>query len=270
MDRTVSRLAVRALAWAAVPVLLVAGCSSDTGGSGTPDEQAPAPAPSQPAKYTGLPDPCSTVGADTVGEVVPEADQEGGQALNSKDTTSSGTCLWNGLDGYQFRSLTVSLKRFDSDTALGHGDERAADYLRQQVAEITGDEENSEVEDAPWGGAGDEAHTLAYTVTKSGDDDEDGQEYRQHRVVARTANVVVTVDYSGAGFEDAKTPGAEDIQEAAEAVAEEAVAAVDATAPTGEDGGETDGEDAEDAEDPDGEEADARRGEDTEGAGTDS
>ena len=44
--------------------------------------------------------------------------------------------------------------------------------------------------------------------------------------MARSANVVVTVDYAGAGFESGKTPGADDLKKNAEKAAKEALASL--------------------------------------------
>jgi hypothetical protein len=244
MDRTASRRtsrsAVRALALAALPVLLMAACSS----SSDPEEdtaddeprQTTEPTP-EPVRFAELPEPCATLGEDTVGEVVPEADPAAGETLTSTDTGASVACLWTGLDEYQFRSLTVALHRFDSNLTAGSGDERAETYLRQRAEEITGDEANQDVESAELAEIGDQALTLGYAAVK---EDEDGneQEYQQQRVVARLDNVVVTVDYSGTGFEGDDMPDADTVREAAETAAREAVTAMDATAEAGE-GGES-------------------------------
>ncbi|RKN41856.1 DUF3558 domain-containing protein [Streptomyces hoynatensis] len=246
VSRRAPRRALRALALAAVPVLLAAGCSSGSDGEEPADDQpSPSASPTpEPVRFAELPEPCATVSGDTISDVVPEADPEHGDKLDSPDPATSAACLWSGLDDYQFRSLTVSLRRFDSDLSVGSGDERAVGYVREMVEEITSDEDNKDVETAALAGTGDEATSIAYHVKKAAGEDE--EEYRQHRVVARTANVVVTVDYSGAGFEGDDTPGAGGMKEAAEAVAEEVVAAVNATAeePGGAEGGADEGADA--------------------------
>jgi hypothetical protein len=228
MHRNTMRTAVRTLACAAVPMLLAAGCSSDSGGddSAKPSPSAstasPTPSPA-PVRFTTLPDPCKTLSKGTIGDVVPEAEKDG-KNLGSKDADGYGTCLWSGLDDYQYRALTVSLKRFDSDLTLGSGDERAAEYAGQQVAAVSQDEENKKVKDAPLDGVGDQATSIAFETEKK--DGKKTEEYREQRVVAITGNVVVTVDYEGAGFETGRTPSAGDIREGAEKAAKEAVKAV--------------------------------------------
>lgn len=235
MDRrTAPRTAVaaRVMALATVPVLLVAGCSgSDSGDDGSASEQRPrttAPPEPEPVRFTTLPEPCSLLDEDTIEEVVPNADPQSGETLSSSDTSTSGACLWSGLDDYDFRSLTVSLRRFESDPAIGSGDERAEEYRTRLVEEITGDDANEDVSEEQLAETGDAATSISYRVTREDDDEE--EEYQQQRVVVRTGNVVVTVDYSGAGFEEADTPGARGVREAAETAAREAVSAVDASA----------------------------------------
>ncbi|MDT0321086.1 DUF3558 domain-containing protein [Streptomyces millisiae] len=238
MDRTASRrpasrLAVRALALAALPVLLVTGCSSssDSSDDATQDNEPQSVAPTpEPVRFEGLPEPCETISQDTIGEVVPQADPEAGETLSSSDTATSAACLWSGLDDFQFRSLTVALRRFDSDLSLGSGDERATEYLQQMVDEVTGDDANRDVESAELAETGDAATSVAYSVTKTGDGEDDEQDYRQQRVVSRVGNVVLTLDYSGAGFEGDDMPSADSVREAAETAAREAAAAVDASA----------------------------------------
>ncbi|GAB3124076.1 hypothetical protein GCM10027160_45100 [Streptomyces calidiresistens] len=260
----------RLLACALVPALLLTACSSSDGGAGegasAPDTAPTAEATPEPARFTGLPNPCRTLEEETVEEVVPGASDTAGEELESPDTAANATCLWSGIDEYDFRSLSVSLRRFDSDPSLGSGEERAARYLADRAAEVENDEGLEDVSaDEPGEGEGwgDEARSFSFAVDTTTGDDET-RPSRQQRVVVRTANVVVTVDLTGIDFDNDDPPSAEDITEAAERVAREAVAAVEANAPTAEeDGAEagaedgdgdetTDAEDEEDAEDGEG------------------
>ncbi|WP_130799331.1 DUF3558 domain-containing protein [Streptomyces otsuchiensis] len=241
MDRNVSPLgshlrgAGTVLAAAVASALLLTGCSSDSGDGGDTGDDAPASEEQAPeaVRFTELPNACETVEGATIEEVVPEASDEKGEELPSADVTSTNACLWSGLDGYDFRSLTVTLKRFDSDAALGAGDSRAETFLQAQGAEITDDETNEDIVDSRPEDLGDEAVSLAFTAEKASGDT--SREFRQHRVVVRTANVVVTVDYAGAGFEDAELPEASAIQEGAERIASDAVAHLDALPDAGDD-----------------------------------
>jgi hypothetical protein len=217
----------RTLACAAVaaPVLLLTGCSS----GGGPDQQAtdgPSPTASAGAeavKFEKLPDPCGTVGEKTVEDLVPGARSTKGKGLTSSDTNSYGACLWSGGHGKNdadYRALTVSLKRYDSDASLGSGDEQAERYFGQEV-EASGRAEDGKAPSAqPVEGVGTRASGIAWTTEK------EDEEYRVHRVVVLVDNVVATVDHEGAGFGDADLPGAADLKKDAEKAAKEVVSAL--------------------------------------------
>ncbi|MQS07921.1 hypothetical protein [Streptomyces alkaliphilus] len=258
----------RLLACALVPALLLTACSSsddDGEGAAAPDAVPSAEATLEPVRFTGLPNPCRTLEEETVEEVVPGASDTAGEELESPDTAANATCLWSGIDEYDFRSLSVSLRRFETDPSLGSGEERAARYLADRAAEVETDEGLEDVSAGEPGeedGWGDEARSFSYTVDTTTGDDET-RPSRQQRVVVRTANVVVTVDLTGIDFDNDDPPSAEAITEAAERVAREAVAAVEANAPTSEEDGAEAGDEGSDAED--GTDEDAENTEDTEG-----
>ncbi|MEU1309845.1 hypothetical protein ABZ419_13250 [Streptomyces cinnamoneus] len=232
--RTAPRLA-RILACAAVPVMLVAtGCSSD-GDSGSKKESGkpttaatPSSAPSaKAAKYAKLPEVCKTVDEKTIEKLVPKAEKKEGKALNTSDTNDTASCFWSGLNDadvkdLQFRSLTVSLKRFAADPTLGSGEKRAEAFAAQQATKATSqdgaDPKAAKTEKVD--GIGDGASVVS-TETKK-----DDNAFKNQTVVARTANVVVTVKYSGAGYEGAKSPNADDMKNGAQDVAKEVVGAV--------------------------------------------
>lgn len=229
MHRTAPRLA-RILACAAVPVMLVAGCSSDSGSdsdakpsaestkSATPTASRTPTVP--PAKYAKLPQACESLSKKTVEKLVPEADPKKGKLLPSSGDNEAGSCLWSGLgDGYQYRLLTVSYKRFDSEATLGSGDQRAEKFATEQVgkAQVADGAKDAKTGDAAIG----DAATTVQTKTKK-----DKEDFRNQTVVVRTANVVVTVEYDGAGYEDGDTPDAKKLMGQAEDVAKEAVESV--------------------------------------------
>ncbi|SFC28143.1 hypothetical protein [Streptomyces aidingensis] len=239
MDRTAStpgrsRRARRALAWAIAPALMIGACSSPPEDNDSPKPSASATPAPEPVRFSTLPNPCRTVSEETAERVVPGTENPAGEELSSADTTRSGACLWTGLkenkeeQTYHFRSLTLSLKRFDSEPSLGSGDDRASLYLQDQVAEIMEDEANTGAKPAELAETGDEAVTIAYSVKKK--DGEETNEYRQQRVVARTGNAVLTVDLYGAGMQETKPPSAESVKKSAELVIDEALAALDAEA----------------------------------------
>ncbi|MGW7351876.1 DUF3558 family protein [Streptomyces sp. NPDC054784] len=229
MHRFDTRLARKiACAAVAVPVLLLAGCSSDdSGGDEGGGDESKAPTPSKsasaaPVKFKQLPDPCKTLPKGTVEDVVPGADDKG-KNLASTDTESYGSCLWSGGSGKNdadYRALTVSLKRYESGASLGSGDTQAGRFLKQEAGAVSGDEDNKKAKESPVSGIGQEGVSIGYETKKK------DQEYRVNRTVVRTYNVVVTVDYEGTGFEGADLPSADELKKSGEKIAREAVSAV--------------------------------------------
>ncbi|MFJ8887935.1 DUF3558 domain-containing protein [Streptomyces sp. NPDC102402] len=232
MHRSAPRLS-RILACAAVPVMLVvAGCSSDSGdakdsGSSSAPSTKKAEPTVEPAKFSALPDACSSISKKTIEDLVPKAKTKGGTPDKSSDTESRGGCAWNGLDdngvkGSQYRWLDVGFTRFESDQSLGSGAKRATDEYTKQVAKAQATEGAEKPSAKPATGLGEQATSVTYGLSKSDED------FEYARIVARTGNVVVSVTYNGAGFAGAKTPSAADILKGAQKAAEEAVSAVGA------------------------------------------
>ncbi|WP_370665838.1 DUF3558 family protein [Streptomyces sp. IBSBF 2507] len=218
---------------AAVPVMLVAaGCSSDSGSDDGKDKAAEesaasksaSPSPTvQAAAFRELPEPCSAVTKKTLDDLVPKADS--GKEGASNDTALRASCSWdslddNGVKGSQFRWLSVSMLRFESDVTRGEGDKLAGDYYQKQLKDAQGAEGAKSVKTAPVSGTGDEASVVRYDLKKK-----EGT-FKQQTVVARVENVVVTVDFNGAGLAGDKTPDADDLVKDAQKAAKEAVAAV--------------------------------------------
>ncbi|MFD4574689.1 DUF3558 domain-containing protein [Streptomyces sp. NPDC058417] len=229
------------VAMAAVPVMLVAaGCSSDSGsgsdgGSGTPDAaarqdggastgSAPSAAPTvQAAAYATLPEGCGVLAKKTLTELVPKASGKGKEGTSS-DTAARASCSWssldnNGVKGSQFRWLNVSLVRFESDAASS-GEQQAREYFGKQVQDALAATGATAVKSAPLAATGDQATTVRYDLKKK-----EGA-FKQQTVVSRVENVVVSVDYNGAGLAGDKTPDADALVKAAEKAAKETVAAV--------------------------------------------
>ncbi|MGX1841322.1 DUF3558 family protein [Streptomyces diastaticus] len=265
MHRPAQRL-TRILACAAVPVILVAsGCSSDDS-SGAEDAQkdrsassAAASAPAvEKAAYGTLPEACDTLSEKTLKDLVPEAKSLKGKTGKSDDTSSRATCSWNsldnkGVDGSQFRWLHVSLMRFDSDEALGSGEQRAEKYYAKQLADAKATEDAKEVAAEPVAGTGDAATMVSYELKKK-----EGT-FRQQSLVTRVENVVVTVDYNGAGLAGQSSPKTKTLVEGATKAGQEAVEAVtEANAEGAKDSGKKSGKDADgkDSGDNDGQGAD--------------
>jgi hypothetical protein len=232
-DQRAKRLTRALVCAAAVPVMLVAaGCSSDSGSDDGKDEAAQKPAASESAKpsptvqaaaYGKLPEPCSVLAKKTLEELVPKADD--GKEGASNDTAMRGGCSWdslddNGVKGSQFRWLSVSMLRFESDQTRGAGDKLARDYYTKQLQDAQSTENAKSVKTTPVSRTGDEAAIVSYDLKKK-----EGT-FKQQTVVARVENVVVTVDYNGAGLAGDETPDAGDLGKDAQKAAKEAVAAV--------------------------------------------
>ncbi|MBC2863926.1 DUF3558 domain-containing protein [Streptomyces mexicanus] len=234
---------------AAVPVLLLAAaCSSgsDSGsGDGAKETQAgkaevsasPSASPTvQAARYAKLPEACKVLSGRTLDDLVPKADEAGKEGTSS-DVSQRASCSWDslqnrGVKGSQFRWLNVSLLRFTSDQTRGTGERQAQEFYRKQVQDAQSVDGAKNTKAEPVSGTGDEATAVRYDLKKK-----EGA-FKQQTVVARVANVVVTVDYNGAGLAGDKTPDADDLMKSAEKAAEEAVTAVakangDSTAASG-------------------------------------
>ncbi|MFI5680707.1 DUF3558 family protein [Streptomyces cellulosae] len=244
-DRRAKSLSRVLVCAAAVPVMLiVAGCSSDSGsddaGSGSGSNSgsssssssggtSPSASPSptvQAAAYKALPKPCAVLSKKSLGELVPEGTKSGKEGTTD-DTAARASCSWssldnNGVKGSQFRWLNVSLLRFESDTSRGSGDKQAQAYYAKQIQDAQSAEGAKNAKSSPLAGAGDEATTVTYDLKKK-----EGA-FKQQTVVARVENVVVTVDYNGAGLAGEKTPSTQSLTKLAEKAAKESVAAVSA------------------------------------------
>ncbi|MFF5506010.1 DUF3558 domain-containing protein [Streptomyces roseolus] len=240
MQRSAPRL-TRILAAAAVPVMLVvAGCSSDSGSDGdgaakkggekataTASASAtPSPTPTvEPAKFAKLPTACKAIAAKTTAALVPKAKNENGTAVASTDLAHRSGCSWNGLEdkgvkGSQYRWLDVSFYRYDSEVSLGSGQARAQENFAKELGKIQGTTGAKTMSTVPVTGIGDEAKMVTYTVNKTGED------FPYASIVARTGNVLVLLSYNGAGYAGAPVPRAGTIVEGATKAAKEAVASV--------------------------------------------
>jgi hypothetical protein len=178
----------------------------------------------KPAAYATLPAPCSVFSKKTLGELVPKGlkSAKSGKSDDAKDRSS---CSWNSLDnkgvkGSQFRWLNVSLLRFDSDATRGEGNQLAQAYYDKQAKEAQTVTGATGARSEPVSGIGDASTAVRYDLKKK-----EGA-FKQQTVVARVENVVVTIDYNGAGLAGDKTPSADTLTKAAEKAVKEAVAAV--------------------------------------------
>lgn len=237
MHRSASRL-TRVLACAAVPVILtVAGCSSDSGKESTAkgDKKSGSSASAKPgekakkpelekAAFSALPDPCKALQTGTIDTLVPEAKDKNGTATKSNDLASRASCSWNGLDedglkGSQYRWLSLSFFRTDSHASLGNANKRAEEQYGKQVEAAKGTEGAQNVKAEPAEGLGDQGTSVVYSVKKDVD-------FLNTTIVARTQNVVITLDYNGAAYEGAGAPDQAKLLQDALTAAKEAVASV--------------------------------------------
>ncbi|MER6385071.1 DUF3558 domain-containing protein [Streptomyces sp. NPDC001250] len=223
---------------AAVPaVLITAACSSgsgdskDKGGdsssrqsaSGGTGSSATASPSVQAAAYKKLPDACAVLSKQTLSDLVPNGTS--GKKGSSDDPSSRASCSWssldnNGVKGSQFRWLNVSLLRFDSDSTRGSGEAQAHTNFGQQVKDAGAVDGAKNSKEIPLSGTGSEATAVRYDLQKK-----EGL-FKQQTVVARVENVVVTLDYNGAGLAGEKTPDADDLTKSAEQAIKEALGAV--------------------------------------------
>ncbi|MGW1170269.1 DUF3558 domain-containing protein [Streptomyces sp. NPDC002550] len=221
---------------AAVPaVLITAACSSGSGdskGTGSGAQQSAgggaqssaSVSPSvQAAAYQKLPGACAVLSQKTLTDLVPKGTS--GKKGGSDDPSLRGSCSWssldnNGVKGSQFRWLNVSLLRFDADATRGAGDTQAHTYFAQQVKDAESVAGAKNTKEVPLSGTGAEATAVRYDLQKK-----EGL-FKQQTVVARVENVVVTLDYNGAGLAGEQTPDADELTKAAERAVKEAVGAV--------------------------------------------
>ncbi|MFS8204785.1 DUF3558 family protein [Streptomyces sp. CWNU-52B] len=236
---------------AAVPVMLVAsGCSSDSGDGSGDDAKKDSGASASPsateagtvvkeATYAKLPEPCEVFSSKTLKELVPEGAKSGKEG-KSDNTSTRGNCSWDSLDnkgvkGSQFRWLNVSLLRFESDQTRGTGEKLAAEYYTKHAEDARSVEDAKNAESKPVSGTGDEATLVTYDLKKK-----EGT-FRQQTLVTRVENVVMTIDYNGAGLAGDDSPKAADLSKAAQKAAKEAVESVVAANDGGGDGAGGDG-----------------------------
>ncbi|GAA3187053.1 MULTISPECIES: DUF3558 family protein [Streptomyces] len=232
MHRSSKRLA-SILACAAVPVMLVAGCSesgskdaADASDSAAPASSAAKPSPSlAPAKYAKLPDPCTVFANGTLKQLLPKPKNDAGEKGKTSDPNASATCSWyssksEGVDGSQFRWLDVSFKRYDSEAAVNAtGEKRAEQFYAKQVDLAKATKDATKVKSGAVDGVGDAATWVTYNLKSKGND------YRNQTVVVRADNIVVTLNYNGAGLAGGDTPDSSDLLKDAEKAVKEAVEA---------------------------------------------
>lgn len=221
---------------AVVPVMLLAvGCSSGSDSDSASGDQTPAGANEAStksatpevveAKYASLPDACEVFSDKTLKSLVPEG-VKSGKAINAAEENVTGDCRWisldnNGVDGSQYRWLSVSLHLLASDAANGPGADRAAKAFESKLTAAKAVDGAKKIRTEPVTGVGDQATAVLYDLKK----DEDT--FKQQTLVVRTENVVITLDYNGAGLAGEKSPDAAALLKSAKSAAKEAVEAIE-------------------------------------------
>lgn len=279
-----------ALVAALTGILSACTGSSDSGGDGgetQPGGTSASEAPAAPGKYRTLPEPCGEVSLDTLEEMLPGAEPDGGddgsgssaspspyegEASVTYDTDRRVGCTWQSATSLGSRHLTVDFERVVSyDPAVS--DDEQTDQLYAERAQKAGvdpsadpteteDSEDSEDTETPGGGeepggatpdggkntgespgadpsgspsdapsdspSVDEA-LPSRTLDGIGDaaflDDElvsskSGRAtHRDIKLVFRTANVLVTVEYTQSVADERRTPDSAELQEQAQELA---------------------------------------------------
>ncbi|MFJ4001932.1 hypothetical protein ACIPWL_00460 [Streptomyces sp. NPDC090023] len=177
------------------------GSQASTGASAAPATSSAAPATKT---YDAAPTPCTGVPVATVKSLVPGA-KTAGKEIPSTDSTLRRTCSWNALKGYDYRWLDVSYEVAATDDA-------AEKEYQQRVTEKSGG--------GPVPGLGDGGYSVVNLTT------EDKQQTREGVVLARVANALVVVTYSGSDFESKKAPDTATINKGAIKAAKDAVASL--------------------------------------------
>jgi hypothetical protein len=187
------------------------------------------------AAYGKLPEACTVLSKKTLESLVPEG-VKSGKPINDGEPDVSGDCRWtsldnNGMKGSQYRWLSVSLLLLESDASRGAGDERAREQYEKKASEAQAVAGAKNLTSEQMTGTGDQATVVRYDLKKK-----EGT-FRQQTVVARVENVVITLDYNGAGLAGEKAPDGAALAKKAKAAAKEVVAAVTAANGEGTDAG---------------------------------
>jgi hypothetical protein len=214
-------------------MLVAAGCSSDTEAkpdakqSASSDKPSAKPSPSvEPAAYKKLPKACDALGKKTLEDLVPKG-LKTEKAGRTDDAGTRASCTWNSLDdngvkGSQYRWLSVSLLRFDSDPVRGAAADQAKKQYETSIEDARNTADAKKVADKPVKGLGEDATLVTYDLKKK-----EGL-FKQQTVVVLVENAVVTLDYNGAGLAGEDAPSAKKLSERAVDAAKEAVGKVTA------------------------------------------
>ena len=140
-------------------------------------------------KFKELPDACKTLSKDTVKKLDAEDGERVAASASAPATPRSpGSCLWSGLDKFDYRQLTVSLKRFESDASRGSATSCAGAFSASRRDALKSDKANKDLKSGRSSGIGDQATTISYkTEKKDGKDSENFTRGARHRPHAPTS-----------------------------------------------------------------------------------
>ena len=193
----------------------------------TPQRKASSPSPTvAAAKFKKLPNPCEAFSKDTVKKLLPKAKDASGRAGQVHRQRRARHLLLEqlGRQGRRRHPVPLAGHRLPAlrlrAGPSATGEKRATDFYGKQVSDAKTTKGAKKVEDGRRpSGTGDEATAVTYDLKK------DGNDFKNTTVVARTSNIVVTLNYNGAGLAGGDTPKADDLLKKAQAAAKEAVAA---------------------------------------------
>ncbi len=208
-------------AGAIAPAALLAGCSLSSGAGAAPSATATA-SPTASVRYATLPDPCGAISRATLKSLVPGAKSLKGSEAGSGQPKLRGGCSWNGLHGYQYRYLDASFQRFDTLAGAAPADTQATTAYHAAVRTTAGaaQADKGKATTAPLPGLDGPATLIVWQAAKS------HASYHTATIVVRSANAVVTIDYTGAGLQGDHAPKTSDLRSGAEQAAKQALAAL--------------------------------------------
>ncbi len=226
----------------AASLVTLAGCSGSgdgNGGSGEPGVTASSGTASAPppGKYQTLPEACGSVSRATLRALLAASPNYAGDATLTYDTDRRVGCKWSGTAQGANRELVIDFERvvsydpevsdetraqqvFAGKAAAAHIPDHAPDPNDTAFA-VTGPSgapaTGSAGDTSPRrvGGIGDEAYLDDSVVTEG-----DGAQ-RQVTILFRTANVLVTVDFSQVSADKTTPPGSFELQLGAHGLAQE-------------------------------------------------
>ncbi|GAB2878402.1 DUF3558 domain-containing protein [Streptomyces mayteni] len=218
----------RAIA-ATLAALAIGGLASCQAGLGGTDDGTNAGAaagatgsqPPQPGRFSVLPEPCGSVPAESLLELLPDADEEAyaGQPQATFDTGRRVGCVWHHAIANESRRLAVDFERIVSyDAGVSDDDQAELDF--EELADASGVSVASPSAPSDPLGARllDGIGHVAFIDEQLTSDN--AQEQHDVQVAFRTANVIVTVNYTVSTTGTGGAPDSAQLQQRAQTVAQ--------------------------------------------------